>query len=98
MMLTNFKQTSFQLIKVISTILIVGAIALELGNLYLWQMGLSWPSYLQIPLWFGHFALSAHLIEGAIAAVYAPTKCKNPFNYGFYTFFVGTVGLFELFE
>lgn len=98
MALAGFKQTGFKLIKVISTVLILSAIGLELENLYVSQIGGQLSSTLQILLWFSHFALSAHLIEAAIAAFYASTRGKAPFRYGFYTFFVGTVGLVELFD
>lgn len=98
MTLANFKQIGFQFIKVISSLLIFSAIVLELSNLYIFQQGGQLPNLLQILLWFGHFVLTAHLIEGMIAAFYAPTRGKHPFSYGVYTFFVGTVGLIELFD
>ncbi|MEQ9357174.1 MAG: hypothetical protein RIG63_18605 [Coleofasciculus chthonoplastes F3-SA18-01] len=37
-------------------------------------------------------------MEAIIAAVYAPSRQKTPIVYGTYTFFVGTVGLLELFD
>jgi hypothetical protein len=43
-------------------------------------------------------ALSAHFLESIIAAYYAPSKDKIAFQYAVYTFFVGTVGLIELFD
>lgn len=98
MTLATFKQTGFKLIKVISAVLILSAIALELWNLYVLQRGEQLPNISQIPLWFSHIALSAHFIEGTIAAFYALKRDKNPFSYGVYTFFVGTMGLVELFE
>lgn len=42
--------------------------------------------------------MTIHFIEGIIAAYKAPLKNKIPINYGIYTFFVGTVGLLELFD
>lgn len=44
------------------------------------------------------FAVIIHFFEGVIAAIYAPSKNKPPLQYGVYTFFVGTVGLIELFK
>jgi len=41
------------------------------------------------------FALISHLLEAAIAAF--SVKPKNQISYETYTFFVGTVGLLELF-
>ena len=97
----NFKAIIQQIatpIKVISTILITGAIALELGNLIAFFIGDPLPSSLAPIFWVERFAVGAHLIEGAIAAIYAPQKQKMPLQYGTYTFFVGTVGLWELFN
>jgi hypothetical protein len=39
-----------------------------------------------------------HFVEAIIAAVYAPSRQKTPIVYATYTFFVGTVGLLELFD
>lgn len=98
MTLANFKQIGFQFIKVVASLVIFSAIVLELVNLYIVQQGGQLPSLLKMLLWFGHFALTAHLVEGIIAAFYAPTRGKHPLSYGVYTFFVGTVGLVELFD
>ncbi|HEY9666326.1 MAG TPA: hypothetical protein V6C91_05945 [Coleofasciculaceae cyanobacterium] len=43
-------------------------------------------------------AIAIHFVEGFIAAYKAPSRKKMPFQYGTYTFFVGTVGLLELFD
>ncbi|MGK7918113.1 MAG: hypothetical protein AB4038_21680 [Prochloraceae cyanobacterium] len=98
MNLKSIKEKFFTLIKFISTILITTAIGLESWNIY------SQLTYHQIPniinpiLWLGRLILIAHLIEGIIAAFSAPSKGEIPLKYGTYTFFVGTVGLFELFK
>ena len=84
------------LIKILSTILISGAIIWELFNLYLNLIGLKIPDSFQLIFWGGRFAVTAHLIEGIIAGYYASSREKNPIKYGIYTFFVGTVGLLEL--
>ena len=92
--------SSFQsiktLIKIVSTILISGAILWEVGNLYAafnhWQISnnLNWI------FWIDRIALISHGIEAIIAAYYTRLQQKNPLQYSIYTFFVGTVGLLEL--
>jgi len=85
-------------IKVISTVLIVSATGWELGNIYATLTNQKIPSNLNFIFWVGRFALVVHLIEGIAAALYASSKRKAPIQYGIYIFFVGTVGLLELFE
>ncbi|GAB4533629.1 MAG: hypothetical protein Tsb0014_19230 [Pleurocapsa sp.] len=92
------KKTIFTLIKIASTILITNALLLELWNIYLSATGNSLPNQLNPLLWLGTLALLAHLIEALIAAFNASSRQKNPLTYGIYTFFVGFVGLSELFE
>jgi hypothetical protein len=83
-------------IKIVSTILISGAIIWELGHIYArvqnWEFGhnLGWI------FWLDRIALISHGIEALIAAYYARSYNKNLFKYSVYTFFVGTVGLLEL--
>jgi pilus assembly protein TadC len=89
---SDLKKTLASVVKVISTVLITAAIGLELWNIYN-QI----PSSLNLIVWLERFAITAHLIEAAIAAFYASTKNKIPIKYATYTFFVGTVGLLELF-
>jgi len=85
-------------IKIISTILIVGVLGLELRNLYAVQSQMT-PFELPFPLlWIGRFALVAHFLEGIVAFIYAPSRKQSAIASGIYTFFVGTVGLVELFE
>ena len=85
-------------IKILSTILITGALGLELRNLYALQSQMT-PLDLPFPLlWIGRFALVAHFLEGMIAFIYAPFRNQSAIASGIYTFFVGTVGLVELFE
>lgn len=99
----DLKENLTRPIKVLSTVLITGAIALELTNLYAQSVsgiplpGLDVPG-LDVVFWIGRLALVAHGIEGAIAAILAPARSQNPLQYGIYTFFVGTVGLAELFQ
>jgi hypothetical protein len=97
----NFKdinQKLFPIIKVISIALIISAIGLELWNIQILITKHQLPSLLNPVLILAHFALSAHFIEGIIAAFYAPSQNHQPIKYAIYTFFVGTVGLLELWE
>jgi hypothetical protein len=82
-------------VKVLACVVISGALGLELWNI-LAQGSLytDWPIFFG----FGRFALIGHGIEAVIAIFYAPGKGKAPLSYGIYTFFVGTVGLVELFQ
>ena len=84
------------LIKTVSIIAISAALTLEGSNLYLHLQNRSLPNSLNPVLWLATVALVVHGIEGAIAAFKASSQGKNPFNYGIYTFFVGTIGLKEL--
>ncbi|BAY13687.1 hypothetical protein [Calothrix sp. NIES-2098] len=92
------KQTISPIIKVISIVLITSAIGLELWNIYAIANNISVPSSLNPIFWIERFAVSCHLVEAVIAAFYAPSKNKLPIQYATYTFFVGTLGLLELFE
>ncbi len=83
------------LIKVFSSVLISGALGLELWNVMAQgSLFLGWP----FVFYLGRLALIGHAIEGIIAAFYAPSKGKPSFSTAIYTFFVGTVGLVELFQ
>jgi len=99
MNLKDIKQKLFPIIKIISTTLITSAIGLELWNM---QTSITnnhqLPSILTPALIIAHIALSAHFIEALIAAYYAPTRNQTAIKYAVYTFFVGTVGLLELWE
>lgn len=92
------KRKVFAFIKVVSVILITSAIGLELWNTYALLTNSQIPSSLNPVIWLERFAITIHFIEGVIAAYKAPSKKKIPIKYGTYTFFVGTVGLLELFE
>lgn len=92
------KKRLFTFIKVISIVLITGAIGLESWNAYVLLNKGNIPSILTPVFWIERFAIASHLIEGIIAAYKAPSRQKMPIQYGAYTFFVGTVGLLELFE
>lgn len=97
----NFKDIKvklFPIIKVISITLITSAIGLELWNIQTSITNSQLPNFLTPSLIIAHVALSAHFLEGIIAAYYAPSQNQTPIKYGTYTFFVGTIGLLELFN
>lgn len=83
-------------IKILSTVLIGGAIALEGWNFYSQFAHHPLPSLLQPLQWLGRIALVSHLIEGIIAGVYTASSKKTALQAGVYTFFTGTLGLLEL--
>jgi len=89
------KKSIILFVKIISTVLIASAIALESWHLYANFTQTPIPNFMNIIFGLERFALIAHLLEGAIAAFSG--KPQNPIAYGTYTFFVGTVGLLELF-
>lgn len=71
---------------------------LELWNVYALLTSSKLPSSLNPIFGIERVAVAIHLIEGVVAAYYAPSRNKMPIPYGTYTFFVGTVGLLELFD
>lgn len=82
-------------VKVLACVFISVALGLEFWNI-LAQDSLyaDWP----IVFWLGRLALISHGFEAVIAAFYAPSRGRSPLTTGIYTFFVGTVGLLELFQ
>lgn len=88
------KNQIYTAIKITSIGLISAALAFELGNL---ALGIS-ANVPPLIVGFERFALIAHALEAAIAAVFAPSHQQRSLPYGLYTFFVGTVGLMELFD
>lgn len=80
-------------IKIFSTVLIAAAIGREV--LHVWLHILDVPQPIAL---LGRIALAAHGIEGAIAAAHAPSRGRAPLRSAIYTFFVGTLGLVELFQ
>lgn len=87
----------FPLIKLTSTTLIVGAIGLELWHIYAVLTHIQIPRILYPIFWLERLALVSHAIEAIVAAFWAHSRKEIPLKYGTYTFFVGTVGLVELF-
>lgn len=98
MNLRNTKKRLFTLIKIGSIVFITSAIGLELWNIYALLTNNKIPASLNPVFWIERFAITIHLVEGVIAAYKAPSRNKTPIKYGTYTFFVGTVGLLELFD
>lgn len=92
------KRRFFNAIKLISVVLITSAIGLELWNAYALLTNSKIPSALNPIFLIERLAIAIHFLEGVIAAYKAPSRKKMPIQYGTYTFFVGTVGLLELFE
>ncbi|MCC5615760.1 hypothetical protein LC605_11905 [Nostoc sp. CHAB 5836] len=88
----------FHIVKIISTLLITSAIGLESWNIYAVLTNNNLPSSLNPIFWIERFAITSHFIESIIAAFYAPSRNKMPIQYATYTFFVGTIGLLELFD
>jgi hypothetical protein len=85
-------------IKVTSTILIASAVGLESWHLYTIFHHGNIPGSLNLVFLIERFALSAHFLEAVLAAIYAPSRQETPIKWATYTFFVGTVGLLELFS
>ncbi len=98
MNLKFIKRDIFTFVKIISIMLITSAIALESWNIYAVITNSNVPSSLNPIFWIERFAMISHFIEGIIAAFYAPSRKQMPIKYATYTFFVGTIGLLELFS
>lgn len=98
MNLKQIKTKLFPVVKFISIPLITSGMGLELWNIQTVITNSQLPVFLNPALILAHVALSAHFLESIIAAYYAPSKDKIAFQYAVYTFFVGTVGLIELFD
>lgn len=92
------KRILLTLIKCLSIVLMTGAIGLELWHLQAVVTQSQPPLVPLVVAWIARLALIAHGVEAIIAAVYASRQQKSPFFYGIYTFFVGTVGLVELYS
>lgn len=82
-------------VKVFSSVLVAGALGLELWNIL---AGGSFFSDWKLVFYLGRLVLVSHGLEAIIAVVYTGSKARSPVVTGIYTFFVGTVGLMELFQ
>ncbi len=85
-------------IKIASTVLMIGAVGLELWNIYAGLNDVQIPSSIIPIFWIERVAVAVHFVEAIIAAFKAGSKDKIWYKYGVYTFFVGTIGLVELFN
>ena len=94
----SIKAKLLHLLKIISTVLIMGAIGLEIWNIYASLSESIVPDFLRLFIWLGIFAILAHFLEGILAAFLAFRSGKNSIKCGVYTFFTGTAGLLELFD
>jgi RsiW-degrading membrane proteinase PrsW (M82 family) len=92
----NLPPQIFGTIKIVSTILMAGAIALEVGNFYYQLAGRQRLDSLYPILAIARFAMACHLVEAVISTFYASKQNQMPIKYAIYTFFVGTVGLLEI--
>ncbi|MEM7792868.1 MAG: hypothetical protein AAF579_00255 [Cyanobacteria bacterium P01_C01_bin.118] len=81
-----------KVIKVISCILIAGALGLVVGKLSGVIAGL------ERVFWIGTVALVFHVLEGMIAGVLAHRLQENPIKAGVYTFWTGIAGITEILQ
>ncbi|MEM7579300.1 MAG: hypothetical protein ACFB02_06955 [Mastigocoleus sp.] len=88
----------FSPVKVVAAIFTTVAVCLEIWNIYDISSNNHILQNLNVLLWFAHFVFIAHLVEAIVAIIFASSKNQQPLKYGVYTFFVGTVGLLELFD
>lgn len=91
------KQTIYAVIKVLSIGLIGSAIAFELWNIATAPDWATFPPLWPKLIWLGRAIMAIHFVEGIAAAVMVRNfPGLSSLGYGFYTFWVGTVGLQEL--
>ena len=101
-LMVNMKSTQpiapilIQPIKIISTVLISGAILLEAWNEMAHVLNQPLPDLFKWVIVIARVALISHFIEAIVAVFYAKDRGKNPLKSAVYTFFVGTVGLLEV--
>jgi hypothetical protein len=83
-------------IKITSTLLISNAIGLEVWKIVAEFTNSELPHLPSLLFLISRLAMTIHAIEGAIAAICTPDKTKA-LQAGIYTFFVGTLGLLEIY-
>lgn len=79
-------------IKIISTFLMIAALILVLYSL---KYPIESPIFSTMRI-LAIFALTIHLMEGIAGGIIAYTQGLNPLKYGIYTFFTGTLALWEM--
>ncbi|OJJ24706.1 hypothetical protein BI308_15535 [Roseofilum reptotaenium AO1-A] len=92
----TLSSTAIQVIKIGATLLMSGAIALESYNLIHPFINASVPSLLFGLIIVARVAVIVHVLEAIAAAYLAHSHQQNPLKTAIYTFFVGTIGLWEL--
>lgn len=93
------KNLTIKFIKLTSPFLMVGALFLDYNFIYSYSNNQEIPNFIKALTIIGTLAVIVHFIEGIVAIFIAKrSEIKNPLIYGIYTFFVGTIGLFELME
>ncbi|MEM9266683.1 MAG: hypothetical protein AAGA46_14275 [Cyanobacteria bacterium P01_F01_bin.13] len=84
-----------KIIKVISCILIAGALGLVVGKL---NGIIPAHSFLEKVFWIATVALLFHVLEGIAAAILAYRLKENPVKAGMYTFWTGIAGITEMLQ
>ena len=87
-----------KLIKILSPIVMIGAIIMDLTIAYRWNQNLEIPKLFKALGAVGSVALTVHTFEGIIASTMAKAKGLNPLRFGIYTFLVGTVAFVDLLD
>lgn len=82
-------------LKVISCILIIGALGLVVLKL---SGMITENTLLERVFWIGTAALLFHVLEGMAAGILAYRLKENPFRVGMYTFWTGVVGIIEILQ
>jgi len=90
MKLEPSEKKNYNAIKILSIVLVAIAIALETWNLI---TRAEIAEHFTVIVTLERIMLISHFVEGIISAFYA----ENKLRYSIYVFFVGTVGLLELF-
>lgn len=94
----NIHSLFINTLKIVSSLLITGAVVLDSLTIYLRVNSQKIPDLLIYLIIMGSLALIIHFVEGIIAVFVAQRKGLNPIKYGIYTFLVGSIGLWELLE
>ena len=93
-----------KLVKYISPVVMLAAVFFDANFMYLSSNEITMPKYFTGLFILGTLLIVVHTIEGVFAGILvkkqqAQTKTdKNPVLYGIYTFLIGTVGIYELYE
>ena len=86
---------ALKVIKVISCILIAGALGLVVSKL---RGIIADHTLLERVFWIGTAALLFHVLEGVIAGFLAHRLKENPVKAGVYTFWTGIAGIIEILQ